>query len=161
MNTALRLKKDNGDEAELGDTKSAELFDRFPVPSATGNPPDLSLMAKARPDGANYIYSLLTNYTGEETVVAGNTLYGNVSFPGGQIGMAPPLADDLVEYQDGTTASLEQMSRDVTHFLMWSAEPKLEQRKSAGIRNILYMLLFAGMLYLCTKKIWAPIKRND
>jgi len=112
--------------------------------------------------GPEYIYSLLTHYTGKEKEEAGSTLYGNETFGGGYLSMAPPLEDDSVEYAEGQpAATLEQMSEDVSAFLMWTAEPELTERKHAGFRNIGFLLLLMVLFYYTNKKIWAPIKRKD
>lgn len=108
--------------------------------------------------GPEYIYSVLTHYNGEEREVAGNVLYGNETFPGGWISMNPPLSDDLIEYADGTPATVEQMAKDVSAFLMWAAEPKMIERKEAGVRNFLFLVVLAALLYLTNKKLWKPIK---
>ncbi len=116
-------------------------------------PPDLSLMAKARVGGPDYIFALLTGYEdGPEDFDGANY---NKYFPGHNIAMAQPLFDDQVEYQDGTAATQEQMARDVSHFLMWAAEPKLEARRSLGIRVMLYLLVLAGLMYFVKRKVWA------
>lgn len=165
------------EEGEYGDYRTAKVSDNFPENNGAGAP-DLSLMAKARAGfhgpaglgvnqfvkgigGPEYIYSLLTHYTGEEKEEAGAILYENETFPGGYISMGPPLDDDLIEYQDGTEATLEQMSKDVSAFLMWTAEPKMTERKQAGFRNIGFLVLLFVLLYLTNKKLWAPIKRKS
>ncbi|MGG7565283.1 cytochrome c1 [Rhodovulum sp. DZ06] len=164
------------EEGEPGDLRPAEPTDKFPE-NTSMNAPDLSLMAKARAGfhgpaglginqllngtgGPEYIYSLLTGYTGEEKTQAGTILYGNHTFPGGWISMTPPLSDDLIEYADGTPATAEQMAEDVSAFLMWAAEPKMHDRKAAGIRNFLYIALLAVLLYLTNKKLWASVKKK-
>jgi ubiquinol-cytochrome c reductase cytochrome c1 subunit len=161
----------NGD---LGDMRTALPVDNFPANEAM-NAPDLSLMAKARAGfhgpvglginqfvkgigGPEYLYSVLTNYTGEEVEVAGVVLYGNRTMAGGLIAMSPPLMDDLLEYADGTPATSEQMAEDVSAFLMWTAEPKMSERKSAGVRNFLFIAVLSVLLYLTNKKLWMPIK---
>lgn len=165
------------EEGEPGDTRTAKPSDNFPANNAAGAP-DLSLMAKARAGfhgpagtgisqmingigGPEYIYSLLTKYTGEEKEEAGAILYQNETFPGGYLSMGPPLEDDLIEYQDGTPATLEQMSEDVAAFLMWTAEPKMMERKQAGFRNIGFLILLTVLFYLTNKILWAPIKRKE
>ncbi|SFH65684.1 cytochrome c1 [Albimonas pacifica] len=167
---------DTSDEALPGDTRTAVASDKFPPNDAVGAP-DLSLMAKARAGfhgpygtgisqlvngigGPEYIYSILTHYTGETQDVAGVTLYENETMAGGLISMAPPLSDDIVEYADGTPATVEQMAKDVSAFLMWTAEPKLADRKAAGARNFIFVGLLAVLLYLTNKKLWATVKKK-
>ena len=163
-------------DPELDDFREAIPSDRFPaVPDAGA--PDLSLMAKARAGfsgpyglginqlfkgmgGPEYIASLLAGYTGEEKEQAGTILYENTAFPGGWISMSPPLDDDLVEYADGHSATVEHMAEDVAAFLMWTAEPKMMARKQAGMTAVLILGLLAVLLYLTNKKLWAPIKRK-
>jgi ubiquinol-cytochrome c reductase cytochrome c1 subunit len=129
-------------------------------------PPDLSLMTKARHDGAAYVYSLLTGYQNPpanlpEANRPGTGLYYNPYFPNLNLAMAPPLADGQVTYSDGTRASVAQMSKDVAAFLVWTAEPKLEKRLQTGW-PVLGFLLFATILgFLATKQIWADKKKKD
>ena len=98
-------------------------------------PPDLSLIVKARHGGADYIFNLLNGYCdapeGKEMVPG---LHYNPYFPGAAIGMPPPLMDEQVEYPDGTPATVSQMSKDVSIFLAWAAEPEHDERKKAGFR---------------------------
>ncbi|MEX2519160.1 MAG: cytochrome c1 [Paracoccaceae bacterium] len=164
------------EEGDPGDTRTAKPSDHFPANTSMGAP-DLSLMAKARAGfhgpaglglnqmmkgtgGPEYIFALLTGYTGEQKEEAGAVLYENHAFPGGYLSMTAPLEDDLIEYQDGTAATTEQMAEDVAAFLMWTAEPKMTERKQAGFRNIGFLILLLVLLYLTNKKIWAPIKRK-
>ena len=72
--------------------------------------------------------------------------------------MSSPLSDGLVEYTDGTEATKEQMAKDVTNFLMWSAEPHLEQRHKTGFRVIIYLLILTVLVYFSMKKIWSRIE---
>lgn len=167
---------DDGLEAFPGDEREAKLSDQFPG-SSLSNAPDLSLMAKARAGffgpyglginqlvkgmgGPEYIASLLTRYTGSEKEEAGVILYGNETYPGGYIAMAPPLWGDDVFFEDGSPTDLESLSVDVAAFLMWAAEPKLVQRKQMGLIGVLLMGLFAVLLYLTNKKLWYPIKHR-
>ena len=93
---------------------------------------------------------------------AGATLYGNETYGSGYLSMAAPLEEGSVEYAEGQPeATLEQMSEDVSAFLMWTAEPKLTERKHAGFRNIGFLLLLMALFYYTNKKIWAPVKRKD
>jgi ubiquinol-cytochrome c reductase cytochrome c1 subunit len=123
-------------------------------------PPDLSLIVKARADGANYLHALLTGYREQppEGVTPVEGMHYNDYFPGHWIAMARPLHDDAVEYADGTPATTEQMSRDVTSFLAWASEPELEQRRAMGVRVILFLIVLAGLTYGVKRKVWADLK---
>jgi len=145
--------------------------DAFPSPFPNDNaarasnggalPPDLSLITKARHDGANYLFSLLVGYedapAGRE--IAAGKMY-NPYFKGGQISMAPPLSEGIIDYEDGTAATPEQMAKDVTQFLMFVAEPDLANRHHMGLNVILYLALLTIIFYLSMKKIWKPIKEG-
>lgn len=122
-------------------------------------PVDLSLIVKARADGANYIYSLLTGYNVAPNGVelqAGQ--YYNPYFPGKKIAMPQPLSHDQVQYMDGTPSTVEQMSHDVVAFLQWAAEPEMEARKSMGLKVMMYLAVFTVVFYIVKKKIWARLK---
>jgi ubiquinol-cytochrome c reductase cytochrome c1 subunit len=142
--------------------------DRFPAPFANPQaarasnngalPPDLSLMAKARANGPNYLFALLTGYQeapGDMTMSEG--MYYNAAFPGHQIAMAPPLAADLVEFSDGTEATVEQMAHDLTTFLMYAAEPHMDERKRTGLKVVLFLFVLTILLYFVKKKVWADL----
>ncbi|NOC47011.1 MULTISPECIES: cytochrome c1 [unclassified Ruegeria] len=161
-------------DPELDDFRPAIPTDHFPANNGVGAP-DLSLMAKARAGfhgpyglginqlvkgmgGAEYIASLLDGYTGEEKEEAGTVLYENKAFPGGWISMAPPLADEQVEFADGHSNSVEHMSEDVAAFLMWAAEPKMMERKNAGFVGVIFLTVLSVLLYLVNKRLWAPHK---
>ena len=155
---------DEGDMFERAGLPS----DRFPLPfpnkkaaAASNNgkaPPDLSLMTKARINGADYLYALLTGYKeppgGFEIPDGGNY---NAYYPGNVIAMAAPLEDDAVEYQDGTKATTEQMAKDVTVFLSWTAEPELESRKAMGIKVLLFLIFLTALLYAVKRKVWEDV----
>ncbi len=124
-------------------------------------PPDLSLIVKARPDGANYLHALLTGYIdapADQKVPDG--MYYNKYYSGNLIGMPQPLYDDGVEYADGTKATPDQMAKDVTAFLAWASEPEMEDRKRLGISVMLFLLLLTALSYFAMKQIWAPIKNQ-
>lgn len=122
-------------------------------------PPDLSLMVKARPDGANYVYSLLTGYEdAPEGVEVAPGQYYNPYFPGGKLAMAPPLSNDLITYQDGTNASTEQMAKDMVNFLQWTAEPEMEQRKRMGIKVLVFLAIMTVLFYISKQRIWKDVK---
>ena len=161
-------------DPELDDYRPSTPTDHFPA-SQLANAPDLSLMAKARAGfhgpyglglnqlfngigGPEYIASVLTGYTGETKEQAGATFYGNTAYPGGWIAMPPPLADDQVAYEDGHPATVEEMSKDVAAFLMWTAEPHMMARKRAGLTGFVFLGLLAVLLYLTNKRLWAPVK---
>ncbi len=125
-------------------------------------PPDLSLLAKSREGGADYIYSLLTSYvdaehlTEEQAKKAGDLNY-NAVFPGNVIAMAAPLSDESVEYVDGTEPTLEQHAKDVAEFLMWVAEPNLDSRKRMGWAVLLFMIVFTILAYLAYRRVHARV----
>lgn len=161
-------------DKETGEDRDALATDNFPENTGAGAP-DLSLMAKARAGfhgpynlginqllkgmgGPEHIYSILTGYTGEEKEEAGTTFYENHAFSTGWIAMPPPLMDDLIAYQDGTPASLHQMAEDVSAFLMWTAEPKLMDRKDTGFKAVVFLILLSTLLYLTNKRLWAGVK---
>ncbi len=165
--------------------------DRFPSPFANTEaaayanngaaPPDFSLIAKARgvergfptfvfdiftlyaENGPDYIYSLLTGYTDPpEGVELSEGTHYNPYFVGGPaLAMANPLSDGQVEYEDGTPATVDQYARDISAFLMWAAEPHLVERKSMGFKVLIFLAVFAGLLYLTKKKVWARLKEQE
>jgi len=122
-------------------------------------PVDLSLITKARANGPDYVYALLTGYPEEppEGVELMEGMYYNEYFPGHQIAMAQPLWGDDVEYADGTEATLEQEAKDVTAFLSWAGSPELEDRKRMGVKVLLFLIVFTGMLYAVKRKIWSDV----
>ncbi len=161
-------------DAELDDTRPAKPTDNFPANTGVGAP-DLSMMAKARAGfhgpyglginqlfkgmgGPEYIAALLQGYTGHEKEEAGAVLYENTAFPGGWISMAPPLEDGSVEFDNGHANDLHHLSEDTAAFLMWAAEPKLDDRKAVGFRSVILLILLSALLYLTNKRIWAPVK---
>ncbi len=146
-------------DADIDDDRSAVPSDYFSG-SMVENAPNLSLIAKARVGGAEYIVSLLKSYSEDEKEQAGSVLYGNKLYPGGWIAMAQPLWGDDVEYMDGTEATLEQEAEDVAAFLMWAAEPKLNVRKQTGFRAVLLLLILSVLLYFTNKQLWAPFKNK-
>lgn len=159
---------------ENGDERARETSDNFPK-SSLENAPDLSLMAKARAGfhgpygtginqlvngigGPEYIASILSGYTGKEKTESGATFYENTAFPGGWIAMAPPLSDGLVEFDDGHANDLKSMATDTAAFLMWTAEPRMMDRKQAGFTAVIFLAVLSVLLYLTNKKLWAPYK---
>ncbi len=155
------------DEGEMFD-RPAKPSDGFPAPFANDKaaayandgavPPDLSLITKARLNGPDYLYALITGY--QEPPHGADVVEGkhwNKYFPGHNISMAPPLSDDLVAYEDGSAQTVEQYSKDLVQFMMYAADPHMEARKKAGFRVILFLLVFAGIMYAVKKKIWADL----
>lgn len=144
-------------------------------------PPDFSVLAKARAykvgfpgfvidalpgftyqeAGVDYIYALLAlGYTdAPKGMKVEDGLSYNKFMPGEKIAMAAPLADGQVEYTDGTPATKENYAKDVTAFMMWAAEPHLEQRKQLGFNAMMFLVVFALLLYFTKKKVWADVKR--
>lgn len=153
---------DEGQMFERPGRPSDRFRSPFPNPQAAraanngAYPPDLSVIAKARAGGADYLFALLTGYSEPP---AGVTLMEGMNynryFPGHQIAMAAPLNPDQVQYADGTPATVENMARDVTTFLQWAAEPELEQRRAMGVKVILFLTILAGLAYALKRKIWA------
>ena len=121
-------------------------------------PPDMSVLVKARPGGADYMYSVLMGYEEPPTgMKLDDGVYYNKYMIGQKIKMASPLSDGIVEYSDGTEATMDQMAKDVTTFLAWAAEPELEVRHKLGIKVIIYLILLTILVYLSMKKIWSRI----
>jgi ubiquinol-cytochrome c reductase cytochrome c1 subunit len=124
-----------------------------------GYPPDLSLITKARLGGADYVYALMTGYKEEPPhgVELMPGMYYNEWFAGHQIAMAPPLADGGVDFDDGTEATVSGMAHDVATFLTWAAEPEMEQRKRMGVKVLMFLIVFTGLLYALKRKIWQDV----
>jgi ubiquinol-cytochrome c reductase cytochrome c1 subunit len=155
-------------------TRKATPADKFPNPyanevaarAANNNalPPDLSLITKAREGGAPYIHSLLTGYQEAPADLPadarpGPGLHYNPYFANLNIAMPPPIAaDGQVTYADGTKASVDQMSKDVAAFLVWTAEPKLENRHRTGIAVLIFLLIATALTYMSYRSIWADKK---
>lgn len=162
--------------------RQPKLSDKIPGPwaneqqarasNAGAYPPDFSLIAKARAvergfpnfvfdvftqyqeQGPDYLYALLTGYTSDEPQDDGT--YANPYFISGpSLVMAPPLSEGIVTYDDGSPETVEQYSKDVSEFLMWAAEPKLEERKSLGFKAMIFMIIFAGLLYATKRRVFA------
>ena len=86
---------------------------------------------------------------------------GHSTIEGSYIGMPQPIYGDDVDYADGSPTDIESLSKDVSAFLMWTAEPKLNARKQAGLTGVIFLLVLAALLYLTNKRIWAPVKHPD
>lgn len=145
--------------------RPARLSDRFPPPFPNENaaraanngalPVDLSLIVKARENGLNYVYALLTGYGEEppEDLSLTAMQQYNPYFSGRRIVMPPPLFDGFVEYEDGTEATVGQMAEDVVAFLHWMAEPKLEERKQVGLKVLIFLGVFSALMYAVTSRV--------
>jgi len=126
-----------------------------------GLPVDLSLIIKARHDGANYVYSILTGYESppDDFKLNPGSEY-NRYFPGYQIAMPSPLVSEgQVTYSDGTNSNIEQMAYDVVVFLQWAAEPEMEHRKSIGMKVLIFLSIFTVVFYIAKKRVWANLKK--
>lgn len=157
------------DEGEMFE-RPARPSDYFPAPYANDAqaryvnngalPPDLSLIAKARTGGADYLYSLLTGYEEAPADVHMNEgMSYNTAFVGHQIAMAPPLSDGMVAYADADTpATTEQYAYDVANFLQWAAEPTLEDQKRVGLKVVIFLSVLAVIMFFVKKRLWARIK---
>ena len=181
-----KVKDGPNDQGEMFE-RPGRPADRFPAPFpneqaarvANGGaaPPDLSIMAKARTyergfpwfvfdmftqyqeQGVDYLTALLKGYTDTPqgfTLPQGS--FYNKYFPGHAIGMPPPLQDNQVTYEDGSPQTLDQYSKDVAAFLMWTAEPHLELRKRIGFQVIVFLIGFAGLLYFTKKRVWSAVE---
>ena len=106
--------------------------------------------------GVDYIYSLIALGYSDD-----NNPNHNDYMPGGVIAMAKPLSDGQVEYTDGSPETVQQYTRDVASYLMWMAEPKLDERKKTGFRVMAFLILFAGLLYFTKKRIWAKAHEQE
>lgn len=161
--------------------------DYFPAPFANETaaraanfgalPPDFSTLAKAKEHlsflpwnstfGEDYIVALMTGY--EEEVPASapegfelsEDLYYNHYFEGNQLAMAPPLFDEMVEFADGTQATVHQMAYDVANFMAWAADPTMQQRKEMGLKVMLFMIVFVILLYYTNKRVWKKVKKGE
>ena len=163
-------------EIEDGPDSQGEMFtrpgrpsDKFKSPypnvqaatAANGGayPPDMSVLVKARKGGANYIYSVLVGYEDPPPgITLDDGVYYNKYMAGNKIKMSNPLSEGLIEYGDGTSATPEQMAKDITTFLAWAAEPHLEARHKIGFRAIIYLIILTILVYFSMKKIWSRVE---
>ena len=162
-------------EVEDGPNSDGEMFvrpgrlsDKFVKPypnveastAANGGayPPDMSVLAKARAGGADYIYSLLLGYEEAPTgFELDDGVYYNKYMPGNKIKMSAPISDGLVEYADGTQATTAQMAKDVTNFLVWTSEPHLESQHRMGFKAIIYLIILLTLVYMSKQKVWSRL----
>ncbi|WP_273789196.1 cytochrome c1 [Bartonella sp. ML70XJBT] len=144
------------------------------------SPPDLSLIARARAvslpfpavisevlthyntAGPDYITALLTGYqeAPENTKIVDGFWYNPYFIASNSLAMAPPLSDGVVSYEDGTPETVEHYARDVSAFLMWAADPHMEIRKKTGFRVILFLIIFAGLVYILKNRIWRSLEEK-
>jgi len=173
------------DQGEMFE-RSGRLADRFPPPFPNDNaararynavPPDMSVIAKARgyergfpkflldmiipyqEHGVDYIAALMLGYGDPPqgfTLPPGT--YYNKFFPGHALAMPPPLTDGRVDYSDGSPQTVAQYSKDISAFLMWTAEPHLEARKRLGFQVMIFLLVFTGLMYFVKKKVWHDVE---
>jgi len=167
--------------------RAGKIADYFPAPFANDQaaraalggklPPDMSDLAKARSyewgfpqfvfdaflmyqeDGPDYIHAIVNGYTDPPAgfpMPPGGQY--NKYFPGGAIGMPKPLSDGQVEYTDGTPTTVDQYGRDVAAFLMWAAEPTLDARKRLGFQVMVFLIVFAGLLYFTKRRVWQAVQ---
>ena len=175
---------DDGEMFERPGIPSDHFPSPFPNPQAAAAanggsaPPDFSLLAKARgvergfptfvfdiftqyaQGGPDYIHSLLTGYNQEPPAgmeIPEGTYYNPYFIAGKSLKMPPPLSDGQVEYTDGAPATVDQYSRDVTAFMMWAAEPHMEDRKKTGFRVVIFLVLFGTLVYRVKRRIWADV----
>lgn len=141
-------------------------------------PPDLSVIAKARgaprglawalvdfftqyqEGGPDYIHALLSGYPEKPPAgieVPEGTYYNPYFLAAVSLKMSPPLSDDQVTYVDGSPQTVDQYARDVSAFLMWAAEPRLVDRKRMGFEVVIFLIVFAGLMYLTKKRVWSKI----
>ncbi len=149
--------------------RPGKLSDKFVMPyenvkaaeAANGGayPPDMSVLVKARGGGVDYIYSLLQGYEEAPSgMILDDGVHYNKFMYGNKIKMSAPLSDGIIEYSDGTKPTVEQMSKDVTTFLMWAAEPSLEARHQMGFKAIVYLIILTILVYFSMKRIWSRVK---
>jgi len=172
---APSINPDTGEPA----TRKPLPSDNFPSPfpneiaarAANNNalPPDLSLITKSREGGAAYVYSILTGYQAQPAALLKEfpdaktppSLHYNPYFANLNIAMPPPLtANGQVSYEDGTKPTVDQMAKDVSAFLVWTAEPNLARRHAAGLSVAIFLLFATVLSYLAYQNIWAAAKRE-
>ena len=166
----------NPDTGEAATRKNIP-SDRVPSPypndvaarAANNNalPPDLSLITKARENGPNYVYSLLTGYRPQPAELlkkfpdakTPTGLHYNPYFANLNIAMPPPLTSNgQVTFDDGTKSTVDQMAKDVAAFLTWTAEPNLESRHAAGIAAVIFLLIFVYLTWGAYQNVWRGVK---
>src|SRR5204863_318263 len=181
-----QVKGEPDDQGEVKD-RPARPADYFPAPFPNEQaararynavPPDLSVIVKARSyerglpyslfdffiqyqeQGVDYLTALLQGYADRppQGISLPPGSFYNKYFPTHGIAMPPPLTDQRVEYTDGSPTTVEQYAKDISAFLMWAAEPHLEQRKRVGMQVFIFLVIFAGLLYFTKKKVWHQVE---
>ena len=182
-----KIKDGPNEQGEMFE-RDGRVADAFPSPFpndaaarvANGGvlPPDMSVIAKARTyergfpwfvfdmftqyqeQGPDYLTALMVGYRDKpaDFTMPSPTMQYNMYFPGHAIGMPPPLSDDRVTYDDGAPQTVEQYAKDVSAFLMWVAEPHMIARKRLGFQVMIFLLVFAGLLYFTKKKVWHAVE---
>jgi len=161
---------------EDGPNEDGEMFERpgklsdaFPSPYKNEQlarlanngalPPDLSYIVLARHGGEDYIFSLLTGYSDPPAgVKLMEGQHFNAYFPGGAIGMAQALYNEIIEYSDGTPATQSQLAKDVATFLKWAGEPEHDKRKLYGLRALIIFSIFLAVSYYKKRQVWSVLK---
>jgi len=160
---------DGPDERGEMFTRTGKLSDYFPKPYPNTEaardanngalPPDLSYIVNARHGGEDYVFSLLTGYCEPPAGVSvRDGLYYNPYFPGQAIGMAPPIYNEILEYDDGTPATMSQVAKDVCTFLRWAAEPEHDQRKRMGLKLLMGSAILVPLIYYMKRHRWSVLK---
>lgn len=163
------LVRDGPDDKGNYFNRPGKLSDYFPRPfpneeaaraaNSGANPPDLSLMVKARHGREDYVFSILTGYCDPPAgMQVREGLHYNPYFSGGAIGMAPPLYDEQIEFEDGTPATVSQMAKDVVTFLTWCAEPEHDDRKRMGMKAVAVLSLAAGAMWYYKRARFSVLK---
>jgi ubiquinol-cytochrome c reductase cytochrome c1 subunit len=174
---------DAGDMFERAARPSDYLPSPFANPQAAAAanggavPPDMSVIAKARgaprglfwglvdfftgyqEGGPDYIHALITGYREPPAglTIPEGTYYNPYFLAAVSLKMPPPLSDGQVTYSDGSPQTVDQYARDVAAFLMWAAEPHLVERKEIGFRVVIFLIVFAGLMYATKRKVWASV----
>uniref|UniRef100_A0A663DXV8 Cytochrome c n=2 Tax=Aquila chrysaetos chrysaetos TaxID=223781 RepID=A0A663DXV8_AQUCH len=149
--------------------RPGKISDYFPKPypnaeaaRAANNgalPPDLSYIVNARHGGEDYVFSLLTGYCDPPAgVTVREGLHYNPYFPGQAIGMAPPIYNEILEFDDGTPATMSQIAKDICTFLRWAAEPEHDHRKRMGLKMLMISGLLISLLYYMKRHKWSVLK---
>ncbi|KNE63744.1 hypothetical protein AMAG_08830 [Allomyces macrogynus ATCC 38327] len=150
-------------------TRPGKLSDYHPRPypneeaaraaNAGAYPPDLSLMVKARHGAEDYVFALLMGYCDPPAgVEIREGLNYNPYFPGGAIGMARNIYDEVVEFEDGTPATASQIAKDVVTFLAWAAEPEHDDRKRMGLKAMILLTAMSGFSLWLKRFKWSVLK---